>query len=82
MDDLDAALLRYEIAMFLGSKVAANISAQGLDLCFAADAPTGLVRYLRALVFPERTRSFGSTSTPRETEAFFRRDAKVPFRVI
>ena len=44
-DDVEAALGRYEAAMFPRAQAAAEASAQGLDICFAADAPRGLVAF-------------------------------------
>ncbi|WP_328990786.1 FAD-dependent monooxygenase [Kribbella sp. NBC_01245] len=44
--DLDAALTTYEQALFPRSEAAAALSALGLDLCFAPDAPTGLVEMM------------------------------------
>ena len=44
-DDIEAALSQYEAAMFPRAKAAAEASAQGLDICFAADAPRGMVAF-------------------------------------
>ena len=44
-DDIEAALAQYEAAMFPRAAAAAQQSAQGLDRCFAADAPKGLVDF-------------------------------------
>ena len=43
--DVEAALGQYEAAMFPRAKAAAEASAQGLDICFAADAPRALVAF-------------------------------------
>ncbi len=43
--DVEAALSQYEAAMFPRAEAAAQASAQGLDICFAADAPRGLVAF-------------------------------------
>ena len=51
-DDIETALTRYETAMFPRSKAAAQQSAQGLEMCFAADAPTGLVHFFESLGVP------------------------------
>jgi len=45
-DDVETALKRYEQAMFLRSAVAAAASNSGLELCFAADSPKGMVEFL------------------------------------
>ncbi len=42
-DNIAAALADYETVMFARSADAARRSARGLDLCFAADAPQGMV---------------------------------------
>ena len=44
-DDLEKALLRYESAMFPRAAEAAEMSAAGLDMCFAADAPRALAEF-------------------------------------
>jgi 2-polyprenyl-6-methoxyphenol hydroxylase-like FAD-dependent oxidoreductase len=44
-DDVDAALGRYEAAMFPRAAAAAEESAQGLDGCFADDAPYPIVKF-------------------------------------
>jgi len=44
-DDVEAALSRYEAAMFPRAAIAAEQSAQGLELCFAADSPRGMVDF-------------------------------------
>jgi 2-polyprenyl-6-methoxyphenol hydroxylase-like FAD-dependent oxidoreductase len=43
--DVEAALADYETAMFPRAAAAARRSARGLDLCFAADAPRGMVEF-------------------------------------
>ena len=48
-DDVEAALGRYEAAMFDRGAAAAQASSQGLDLCFAADAPRGMVEFFSGL---------------------------------
>jgi 2-polyprenyl-6-methoxyphenol hydroxylase-like FAD-dependent oxidoreductase len=45
--DLEAALAQYEGAMFPRSKAAAEASAAGLEMCFGADAPGGLVAFFQ-----------------------------------
>ena len=52
-DDIEASLTRYETAMFLRSKIAAEKSAQGLEMCFAADAPQGLIHFFKSMRPPE-----------------------------
>jgi 2-polyprenyl-6-methoxyphenol hydroxylase-like FAD-dependent oxidoreductase len=47
--DLEAALARYEAAMFPRSAAAAMESAVGLEMCFAADAPRGLVAFFQGM---------------------------------
>jgi 2-polyprenyl-6-methoxyphenol hydroxylase-like FAD-dependent oxidoreductase len=49
--DVEGALARYEAALFPRSEVAAAGSAVGLEMCFAANAPHGLVAFF------ERTQS-------------------------
>jgi 2-polyprenyl-6-methoxyphenol hydroxylase-like FAD-dependent oxidoreductase len=44
-DDVDAALARYEAAMFPRSQAAAEGSARGLDMCHATDAPREMVGF-------------------------------------
>jgi len=51
-DDIDTALTQYETAMFLRSKAAAKKSAQGLEMCFAVDAPKGLVQFFESMGIP------------------------------
>jgi 2-polyprenyl-6-methoxyphenol hydroxylase-like FAD-dependent oxidoreductase len=45
--DVEAALAQYEAAMFPRSEAAAAGSAVGLEMCFAEDAPRGLVAFFR-----------------------------------
>ncbi len=47
--DVEAGLGRYEEAMFIRAKVAAEASASGLDLCFAADAPRDMVGFFSSM---------------------------------
>jgi 2-polyprenyl-6-methoxyphenol hydroxylase-like FAD-dependent oxidoreductase len=47
--DLEAALARYESAMFPRSEAAAEGSAVGLEMCFAPDAPRGLVAFFQGV---------------------------------
>jgi 2-polyprenyl-6-methoxyphenol hydroxylase-like FAD-dependent oxidoreductase len=47
--DIEAALARYEAAMFPRAAAAAAASAQGLETCFAADSPTALVKFFTEL---------------------------------
>jgi 2-polyprenyl-6-methoxyphenol hydroxylase-like FAD-dependent oxidoreductase len=51
-DDIEAALTKYETAMFPRSKAAAEKSAQGLEVCFASDAPKGLVHFFESMGVP------------------------------
>lgn len=44
-DDIEAALLEYETAMFPRAATAAAGSAQGLDMCFAPDSPRAMVEF-------------------------------------
>lgn len=48
-DDVEAALTRYETAMFPRGAAAAEQSAQGLAMCFAADSPRGMVDFFAGL---------------------------------
>jgi 2-polyprenyl-6-methoxyphenol hydroxylase-like FAD-dependent oxidoreductase len=52
IDDIETALTQYETAMFPRSKAAAEQSAQGLEMCFAADAPRGLVQFFESVGIP------------------------------
>lgn len=49
-DDIETALTQYEAAMF--PRAAAEQSAQGLDLCFVADAPQGMVDFFARVDVP------------------------------
>jgi len=51
-DDVEGALTRYEKTMFPRATAAAEKSAQGLELCFAADAPQGLVHFFKSMGVP------------------------------
>jgi 2-polyprenyl-6-methoxyphenol hydroxylase-like FAD-dependent oxidoreductase len=51
-DDVEAALRAYESVMFPRSTDAARQSARGLDLCFADDAPRGLVEFFGRMGVP------------------------------
>jgi 2-polyprenyl-6-methoxyphenol hydroxylase-like FAD-dependent oxidoreductase len=51
-DDVEGALTRYEKTMFPRAAAAAEKSAQGLELCFAADAPQGLVHFFKSMGVP------------------------------
>lgn len=51
--DIEAALSRYETAMFPRAAAAAAASAAGLDMCFAADAPKGIVDFFSQMGAPE-----------------------------
>jgi 2-polyprenyl-6-methoxyphenol hydroxylase-like FAD-dependent oxidoreductase len=51
-DDIETALTQYETAMLPRSKAAAEKSAQGLEMCFAADAPKGLVQFFQSMGVP------------------------------
>jgi 2-polyprenyl-6-methoxyphenol hydroxylase-like FAD-dependent oxidoreductase len=48
-DDIEAALAEYETAMFARAEKAAEQSAQGLAMCFAADSPRGIVDFFAEL---------------------------------
>jgi 2-polyprenyl-6-methoxyphenol hydroxylase-like FAD-dependent oxidoreductase len=50
----ETALTQYETAMFPRSAAAAEKSAQGLDVCFAADAPKGLVDFFESMGVPRK----------------------------
>jgi 2-polyprenyl-6-methoxyphenol hydroxylase-like FAD-dependent oxidoreductase len=50
--DVEAAVTRYEKTMFLRAAAAAETSAQGLDLCFAADAPLGMIHFFASMGSP------------------------------
>jgi len=51
-DDVEAALAEYEAVMFPRAAASAEASAQGLDLCFAADAPKGIVEFFSRMDAP------------------------------
>lgn len=51
-NDIEAALIRYETAMFSRSKEAAAESAQGLAMCFNSNAPQDLVSFFRSMGVP------------------------------
>lgn len=51
-DDVEAALTEHETTMFPRGTAAAEKSAQGLDLCFAADAPQGMVHFFESMGVP------------------------------
>jgi len=48
-DDVETALAQYEATMFPRAAAAAEGSAQGLDMCFAADAPRALVDFFAGM---------------------------------
>jgi 2-polyprenyl-6-methoxyphenol hydroxylase-like FAD-dependent oxidoreductase len=50
--DVEAALAQYEAALFPRSEAAAVESASGLEMCFAADAPRGLVAFFQTVANP------------------------------
>ncbi|MEV6865395.1 NAD(P)/FAD-dependent oxidoreductase [Streptosporangium subroseum] len=52
-DDVETALTQYEAAMFPRSAAAAEESAQGLDMCFATDAPRAMVAFFAEAGAPE-----------------------------
>lgn len=47
--DVEAALARYEAALFPRSEAASAQSASSLEMCFAADAPRGLVAFFQTM---------------------------------
>jgi 2-polyprenyl-6-methoxyphenol hydroxylase-like FAD-dependent oxidoreductase len=47
--DIETALTRYEESLFPRAKEAATESAEGLELCFRADAPRGLVEFFSSM---------------------------------
>jgi 2-polyprenyl-6-methoxyphenol hydroxylase-like FAD-dependent oxidoreductase len=51
-DDVEAALLEYETAMFPRAATAAAASAQGLDMCFAPDSPRAMVEFFAGTGVP------------------------------
>ncbi|MGD0144591.1 MAG: NAD(P)/FAD-dependent oxidoreductase [Rhizomicrobium sp.] len=53
-DDIETALTRYEAAMFPRARIAAEASAFGVDICFAADAPRGMVEFLAGMGAPRQ----------------------------
>ena len=53
VDDLETAFATYESAMVPRAAAAAEGSARGLELCFAADAPRGMVEFFSQARAPE-----------------------------
>jgi 2-polyprenyl-6-methoxyphenol hydroxylase-like FAD-dependent oxidoreductase len=51
-DDIEAALLEYETAMFPRAATSAAGSAQGLDMCFAPDSPRAMVEFFAGAGVP------------------------------
>ena len=51
-NDVEVALRQYEASMFPRSADAARRSARGLDLCFADDAPRGMVEFFGGMGVP------------------------------
>jgi 2-polyprenyl-6-methoxyphenol hydroxylase-like FAD-dependent oxidoreductase len=47
-DDLDAALTKYEAEMFSRAAASAQVSAQGLEMCFGPQAPLEIVDFFSA----------------------------------
>ena len=64
-DDVEAALREYETVMFPRSADAARQSARGLDLCFADDAPRGMVEFFDEMGVPVASTGADSRSTTR-----------------
>jgi 2-polyprenyl-6-methoxyphenol hydroxylase-like FAD-dependent oxidoreductase len=52
-DDIETALAQYETAMFPRAAAAAAASAAGLDMCFAADAPKGIIAFFSQVGVPQ-----------------------------
>lgn len=52
-DNVETALTQYETAMFPRAAAAAEASARGLDMCFAADAPKGIVDFFSQMGAPD-----------------------------
>jgi 2-polyprenyl-6-methoxyphenol hydroxylase-like FAD-dependent oxidoreductase len=48
-DDIEAALTRYETAMFPRAEAAAEMSAQGLAMCFSPDSPRETVEFFSGM---------------------------------
>jgi 2-polyprenyl-6-methoxyphenol hydroxylase-like FAD-dependent oxidoreductase len=44
-DDIETALTGYETAMFPRAETAAEMSAQGLDMCFSPEAPREMTAF-------------------------------------
>jgi 2-polyprenyl-6-methoxyphenol hydroxylase-like FAD-dependent oxidoreductase len=53
-DDIETALTQYEAAMFPRAAAAAEGSTRGLEMCFAADAPRGMVEFFTGMGTPEQ----------------------------
>ncbi|MGA8034822.1 MAG: NAD(P)/FAD-dependent oxidoreductase [Candidatus Acidiferrales bacterium] len=58
--DVETALKQYETAMFTRSAAAAQKSAGGLELCFAPDAPRGLVHFFQSMKPPDAPNAQGT----------------------
>ena len=52
-DDVERALAQYEAAMFPRSAAAAEGSARGLEMCFAADSPRAMVDFFTQMGVPQ-----------------------------
>jgi 2-polyprenyl-6-methoxyphenol hydroxylase-like FAD-dependent oxidoreductase len=50
--DIEAALTQYETAMFPRAAATATASAAELDMCFAEDAPKGIVAFFSQMGAP------------------------------
>jgi 2-polyprenyl-6-methoxyphenol hydroxylase-like FAD-dependent oxidoreductase len=48
-DDFESALTRYETAMFPRAREAAEMSAQGLEMCFNTEAPRDMVAFFAGM---------------------------------
>jgi 2-polyprenyl-6-methoxyphenol hydroxylase-like FAD-dependent oxidoreductase len=51
-DDVETALTQYEAAMFPRAQAAAEASAWGLEMCFNADSPQGMVHFFAEMGVP------------------------------
>ncbi|MFG1689810.1 FAD-dependent oxidoreductase [Nonomuraea sp. NPDC049269] len=51
-DDVETALAQYETAMFPRAAAAAEMSARGLDMCFAPDSPRAVVDFFSGAGVP------------------------------
>jgi len=60
--DIEAALTRYEAALFPRAAAAAEMSAGGLDMCFSPHAPREIVDFFTGMGMPAADAAVGSSA--------------------